>query len=808
MANKINLITGETYTLSELFSGERKIIIPDLQRDYCWGNTGYTTDGKNLIEGFLDTLLRQFQEHHHGKLNMGLLYGYEEPENFVQLCDGQQRITTLFLLLGMLNKWSKENLFRRYLMSDYEYYEDDHEPYLKYAIRETSLYFLSDLVYRFFAPDKNCDETLTSVCDIYNADSEKSCSWFYGEYQTDPSIMSMLSALKTIESFKSKIILDNPDHIIDFGEFLTDRLSFIYYDMGNRYNGEETFVVINTTGEPLSATENLKPLVINAEINKPLIDNKFKIGEKSDLTLPKAWEEIENWFWLNRDIEKFDTADSGFNEFLRWVNLLSKFSQDNSKGENGNPTTNIFKEILKGEKQYAFPYEDISINEIIETFSAFTFLYENYPAYIGNAGKGNSKPGQGETLSQAQCFIVLPLIEYIRKNNSSDPLNIKRLYEFLHNLSRIENVTKDINNVVGDAIKIASECVDILDILKMSNLSKTIITKEENCKLKLLKSANETNENTRRYMEISFWEAQSLLVDENKSLFGGEIWPLISWSITSNDGNLDNFSIDEFNRYSSLIKKHLTVGDNDKTRRALLAFKLPRFPREASYGWGENWKNIIAESSIEFKNFLDTSERKGIDNILKSYIRYANHRPNTAISDDDYRNYFTDIYIMEPSLLSYSDRKNIRHYNEWGPTLCKREWAKPIPTILAIILTKLKLSLKRGSQSYGNRWNVEWDGSNKLLLESCSNSNNRIESISISSTNNGKSLSFDILYKSHCRDSFEHKFSTISVNSFYFLWNILNDNVATAKIKSINLKHKGRKLARHNFNKRLKRRVI
>ena len=33
------LISGNTYSLKEIFSGENdKIIIPDLQRDYCWGN--------------------------------------------------------------------------------------------------------------------------------------------------------------------------------------------------------------------------------------------------------------------------------------------------------------------------------------------------------------------------------------------------------------------------------------------------------------------------------------------------------------------------------------------------------------------------------------------------------------------------------------------------------------------------------------------------------------------------------------------------------------------------------------------------
>ena len=43
---------------------------------------------------------------------------------------------------------------------------------------------------------------------------------------------------------------------------MIERLKFLFYDMNNRLNGEETFVVINTTGEPLTANQNLKPLII------------------------------------------------------------------------------------------------------------------------------------------------------------------------------------------------------------------------------------------------------------------------------------------------------------------------------------------------------------------------------------------------------------------------------------------------------------------------------------------------------------------------------------------------------------------
>ena len=117
MKNKINFVSGETYSLSELFSGNRKIIIPDLQRDYCWGNKEASI-GNDLVGNFMESLTRLFKEPQR-RINLGLIYGYEAPENHIQLCDGQQRITTLFLLLGLLNKKTKENLFRQYLISDY-----------------------------------------------------------------------------------------------------------------------------------------------------------------------------------------------------------------------------------------------------------------------------------------------------------------------------------------------------------------------------------------------------------------------------------------------------------------------------------------------------------------------------------------------------------------------------------------------------------------------------------------------------------------------------------------------------------------
>lgn len=120
MANKINFITGETYTLAELFSGERQIIIPDLQRDYCWGsssNKKASGETGELVSDFIDNLFTQYGLKDKAALNLGLIYGYEVPADHIQLCDGQQRLTTLFLLLGMVNKYTGK--FRQYLISDW-----------------------------------------------------------------------------------------------------------------------------------------------------------------------------------------------------------------------------------------------------------------------------------------------------------------------------------------------------------------------------------------------------------------------------------------------------------------------------------------------------------------------------------------------------------------------------------------------------------------------------------------------------------------------------------------------------------------
>lgn len=293
MNRVVNFISGNEYSLSDFFGGDTKVIIPDLQRDFCWGDKAVvdvkSKKTRELVTDFVKNIIDLFENESNTILTMGLVYGYEQPHNHIQICDGQQRLTTLFLLLGVINTKAR-GCFDDYLISKKER-NDDFEPHLQYAIRESTLYFLSDLARNVFISQN------TSITDI------KASSWYFNEYDFDASIQSMVSALQRIDD-----VLKENDHIdfVDFGKFVLNNLKVLYYDMENRSRGEETYVVINTTGEPLSSTENIKPILLG----------KPSLSEQEIETYSDQWEEREEWFWQNRG--KDNTADNGLNEFFIW----------------------------------------------------------------------------------------------------------------------------------------------------------------------------------------------------------------------------------------------------------------------------------------------------------------------------------------------------------------------------------------------------------------------------------------------------------------------------------------------------------
>lgn len=675
MKNKINFVTGETYSLSEIFSGNRQIVIPDLQRDYCWGDAVHTRESKELVSGFVEGLFTQFNAAPKQPLMMGIIYGYESPKDHIQLCDGQQRMTTLFLLLGMINRKLHDNPLLNFLFPPGNEGQPQREPYLRYAIRETTLYFLRDLTNMVFVSRAET-KTEGNIEDlIFKSD------WFFQEYARDPSTRSMMAALKTIEQILGDI---NDTELQDFSYYLLNNLKFMYHDMEGRKNGEETFVVINTTGEPLAPTENLKPHVIAEKIN-------VNYSSPSSRSLSQDWEEIETWFWNHRLVRNGnDTADAGFNEFLRWVSIL--YYAKGIPDQEGNSAGLRFGDKKKVEEilsspTHSFPVSEIPFASVYQCWQALKFLFEKWNNWNDKCIRPELKaewisPRElGEPASrridQIDAFVLLPLLAWIL-NHCPNALevedigglrNLLRFHCFFENLKRLESVRKSVNTLVYDAINMAKGHQDIIEVLGKQHYSRTIITEEELEKLQILQA----HAKNRCAIEEAFWAAQ------RQKLWNGEIRPLLKWAKNNNE-----FSLEVFQNYeracNELFVGNVFVGfrrngDRDKVRRALLTRNLTNYPLRIGKNLTfcnteEQWKTTIFGNDEKIKQFIDdllvfSQPRMTINQLEKMIEDYGASPAESKWGD----------FICHSRLLELCEEKNIQDDSQDGILLIRYRYA-------------------------------------------------------------------------------------------------------------------------------------
>lgn len=64
--NNNKFTSGNEYCIRELFGDNTKIIIPDLQRDYCWGDNAYVVSSdkkpRELVSGFINNIVELYNE--------------------------------------------------------------------------------------------------------------------------------------------------------------------------------------------------------------------------------------------------------------------------------------------------------------------------------------------------------------------------------------------------------------------------------------------------------------------------------------------------------------------------------------------------------------------------------------------------------------------------------------------------------------------------------------------------------------------------------------------------------------------------
>ena len=274
------------HSLREFLSMYTAVEIPILQRDYAQGRLDPRTKGINRKgENFVSVLFNALRE---GKgLHMDIIYGsieirdgdHPEEKTFIPL-DGQQRLTTLWLLHWYLSQWEERSEEIASLLQRFTY-----------ATRSTARDFCQRLCSLRLTRDE-----LTNPSEYF---SEK--MWFTSKYSYDPTIQSMLNMLSAIAKEQHK-------HPVSFDQL--ESLQFRSFDIGAYELTDELYIKMNRRGKQLESIENLKADFVGY-LKK--IGHDFSKPDSYDRKLDHEWADMA---WGCRENEDFD---------IRYLRLFNRY---------------------------------------------------------------------------------------------------------------------------------------------------------------------------------------------------------------------------------------------------------------------------------------------------------------------------------------------------------------------------------------------------------------------------------------------------------------------------------------------------
>ena len=227
--------------------------IPIIQRDYAQGRSDERSKG--IRKTFLGSLIAAVENYPQKNIELDFVYG-KRNKNKVYLLDGQQRITTLYLLHWYL----AQRLQKPSLLKDVA---------LSYHVRQYADEFTQKISDESTQIDFTSSIPSQAICN---------CTWFFDAWKHDPTVKGMLNTLDTIhELLKDKKISE--EHY--WQPLEEGAVTFYWLDLEEHQLTDELYLKMNARGKQLSNFENFK-----ASLVKRIADNGWEenIQEKESFS--------------------------------------------------------------------------------------------------------------------------------------------------------------------------------------------------------------------------------------------------------------------------------------------------------------------------------------------------------------------------------------------------------------------------------------------------------------------------------------------------------------------------------------------
>lgn len=604
----------EEFSVEELIS-KFNFYVPEIQREYVWGKNNKEilsvfcddiiearkkiTNEENLQKEN-DKILKLLEDSNIGtNMNIGFLYSYkpnysvdympdDERHSDTYLIDGQQRFTTLFLLLFYISV--KENKLKEF--KDLFRFDFEHSSLaFDYRVRALTHDFVINLIGKI--------DNLNKFKEIQNL------IWYIQEYDNDPTISAMVNALNIIdEKFKEQ---DD-----EFYSFILSKIKFWHFKTEKTNQGEELYITMNSRGMQLQDNETLRA--------KLFADLESK--EQQDWSV--KWEEWQDFFWKNRTTQ--NSADKGFNEFLKCIAGLKNHLNSKTKLPFVDNANNIYDTYL---------YE-LTLHDIKLYFDNLMFLFDNSEQFKKSYNYSN---WVDQALSEIKKIILKDttnwFVDYTNPNKATERQRMVYIWSILHFIKRYkeENSSLDIdvlyrllriywlryNNLdrrVKDGIK------DRIDIVIQNGLWKEATTEEEEVKHKFFFELYQNDNNELRKYENIIWEIEDHPLNINgyqvKNINSSH---LIDYNSISEPDELNTI----YNKFITLFPLESKESDYNITINNILLFygfygfrRSPHYYENYDFG---SWRRIVRDLDSNdkqvFASFFNDFDCNNLNDIYR-----------------------------------------------------------------------------------------------------------------------------------------------------------------------------------------------
>ncbi len=628
---------GKLITFPELFNDEEDVVIPKVQRDYAYGRKESRVI--NILTGLLSNILNAVMQQN-DEIILDFIYGgaYVKEDDMTAgmiPLDGQQRLTTLFLLYFYASLLEKNKVF------------DEDVAFLthfKYETRQSANEFCHHLI---------TDIRQNLINKKYDAEKDSIKKWIVDDahylmiYGNDPTVESMLNVLETIESMCRK------KNMLHLKPCLWERLigwnNIKFYTLSLNDFGltDDLYIKMNSRGKRLTSFEIFKADIVAAikEIDYIKQDDSTNFKDEFPKKMDAQWIDIA-WEFTDKHIDNIHrtndvTSDVDQRYFWLFKNIF--WLEYCLKGSNTKDYKNIedvksynpnyIKEILSDKDSV------IQIMDVFDTLyrllnkPGFEKIWEKYfydsSVIIGEANKirifGRIRNGNIFEAAMQESFTVSNTVYfyalYLLENSGYDDSVKFKIMRIVRNLMatnvRLEDARTD---KLPGFLKEIKYIVDHQGVNCMIKKDKTFILEGKYHKLAFVQ--NSWNEEYLKDNCLLPETYNKILKYENHDLLRASITLFMDYCRINSEQRQTSYQFDETHLLNLLDKFEKIFSNNYPNYLNKLRANFINQDDECYLQWDANMEGN-SDGTNKRRYFITAT---WLRNYRQFFIRYTNRR--------------------------------------------------------------------------------------------------------------------------------------------------------------------------------------